>query len=74
VHVHDNNGQWTEKYFGDFHGAPGTGVIDFSVLNEFDFDKIYNLEVFSIDDVRKGKQVLLDIAGKAANSQKLNYD
>ena len=61
VHVHDNSGKWTEKYWGDFHGAPGTGMIDFSVLKEFDFNGIYNLEVFSIDDIRKGKKVIMDI-------------
>jgi sugar phosphate isomerase/epimerase len=58
VHVHDNGGMLTEKYWGDFHGAPGTGGIDFSVLKELDFDGVYNLEVFSIEDVRAGRKVL----------------
>ena len=38
VHVHDNSGMLTERYWGDIHGAPGTGGIDFSVLKELDFD------------------------------------
>ncbi len=58
VHVHDNNGHLTEKYWGDLHGAPGSGSIDFSVLNELKFDDVYNLEVFSIEDVREGKKML----------------
>lgn len=59
IHVHDNSGMPTEKYWGDFHGAPGTGVIDFSVMKELDFKGVYNLEVFSIEDVRAGKKVLM---------------
>ncbi|NJD77332.1 MAG: sugar phosphate isomerase/epimerase [Candidatus Methanoperedens sp.] len=58
VHVHDNNGILTEKYWGDTHGAPGTGNIDFSIMEELDFNGIYNLEVFSVEDIRKGKKVL----------------
>ncbi len=59
VHVHDNCGIRTEKYWGDLHRAPGTGIIDFSVMNELDFNGVYNLEVFSIEDVRAGKEVLM---------------
>lgn len=59
VHVHDNSGILTEKYWGDLHGAPGAGAIDFSVLKELDFDGVYNLEVFSMEDVRAGKKMLL---------------
>ena len=58
VHVHDNNGYFNEKYWGDLHGAPGSGCIDFSVLQELEFDGIFNLEVFSIEDIREGKKML----------------
>ncbi len=58
VHVHDNTGVFAESYFGDLHGAPGEGNIDFSVLGELDFNGVYNLEVFSMDAVRAGKSVL----------------
>lgn len=58
VHVHDNNGVFAESYFGDMHGAPGEGNIDFSVLRELDFKGVYNLEVFSIEAVRAGKSML----------------
>jgi sugar phosphate isomerase/epimerase len=51
----------TEKFRGDLHGAPGTGVIDFSVLKELRFNGVYNLEVFSIEDVKVGKKMLLGI-------------
>jgi sugar phosphate isomerase/epimerase len=61
VHVHDNTGSLTEKFWGDLHGAPGSGIIDFTVLNELGFDGVYNLEVFSIEDVRKGKKMLTDL-------------
>jgi len=59
VHVHDNTGLLTEQYWGDMHRAPGNGMIDFSVLNELDFNGVYNLEVFSIEDVKAGKKLLL---------------
>jgi sugar phosphate isomerase/epimerase len=58
VHVHDNNGVFAESYFGDLHGAPGEGNIDFSVLRELDCKGVYNLEVFSMEAVRTGKSVL----------------
>jgi sugar phosphate isomerase/epimerase len=58
VHVHDNYGVFAESYFGDMHGAPGEGNIDFSVLKELDFKGVYNLEVFSMEAVRTGKSVL----------------
>lgn len=58
VHVHDNNGVLAESYFGDLHGAPGEGNIDFSVLNELDFNGVFNLEVFTMDAVRAGKSML----------------
>ncbi len=61
VHVHDNNGILEENYFGDLHGAPGEGIIDFSVLKELDFKGVYNLEVFSMEAVRAGKSVLANI-------------
>lgn len=58
VHVHDNMGKLCESYFGDMHGAPGEGNIDFSVLKDLSFKGVYNLEVFSMEAVRKGKNVL----------------
>ncbi len=58
VHVHDNRGVLEDNYFGDMHGAPGEGIIDFSVLKELDFKGVYNLEVFSMEAVRAGKSVL----------------
>ncbi len=58
VHVHDNIGRQGGKYLGDMHSAPGEGNIDFSVLKELNFNGVYNLEVFSIEDVRKGKRML----------------
>ncbi|NJD53132.1 MAG: sugar phosphate isomerase/epimerase [Candidatus Methanoperedens sp.] len=61
VHVHDNQGFFTEKFWGDLHGAPGKGVIDFSILKELRFNGVYNLEVFSVDDVRAGKKILLGL-------------
>lgn len=60
VHVHDNTGSLTEQYWGDMHMAPGNGIIDFSVLGELDFNGVYNLEVFSMEDVKAGKKILRD--------------
>lgn len=65
VHVHDNNGMLTQKYWGDVHAVPGSGVVDFTVLKELDFHGIYNLEVFSIEGVRKGKKMLMKIKDRA---------
>ncbi len=61
VHVHDNTGALSERYFGDMHGAPGEGRIDFSVLRELHFEGVYNLEVFSIVGVRTGKRIIEDV-------------
>ncbi len=58
VHVHDNNGMNGDRYFGDLHGAPGEGNIDFSILREMRHSGVFNLEVFTIEDVRTGKIVL----------------
>ncbi|HIH75062.1 MAG TPA: sugar phosphate isomerase/epimerase [Methanosarcina sp.] len=59
IHLHDNNGQWTEKYDGDEHMAPGKGCVDFSVLKLLpDYRGIYNLEVFSMEDVQLGKKIV----------------
>ncbi len=59
VHLHDNSGQWTEKYDGDEHMAPGMGCVDFSVLNQLSgYEGIYNMEVFSLNDVLFGKNTL----------------
>lgn len=59
IHIHDNHGYLTEKFWGDLHSAPGTGVIDFSILKDLRFKGVHNLEVFSLEDVRAGKKVLL---------------
>lgn len=59
LHLHDNSGQWTEKYDGDEHMAPGKGCVDFSVLKLLsNYRGVYNLEVFSIEDVQLGKEVV----------------
>ncbi len=59
LHLHDNSGQWTEMYDGDEHMAPGKGCTDFSVLKLLSgYKGIYNLEVFSLDDVLFGKNTL----------------
>jgi sugar phosphate isomerase/epimerase len=61
VHVHDNGGVWTDEYDGDQHLAPGAGTIDYTVLKELkdeNYKGIFNMEVFSMDDVRTGKATL----------------
>ncbi|MCM1986810.1 sugar phosphate isomerase/epimerase family protein [Methanococcoides seepicolus] len=59
VHLHDNYGTWTSNYDGDEHMAPGTGTIDYSVLNSLKgYKGIFNLEVFSIEDVLAGKEMI----------------
>jgi len=59
LHLHDNNGQWTEKYDGDEHMAPGKGCADFSALKLLSgYRGVYNLEVFSVEDVCFGKKTL----------------
>ncbi len=58
LHVHDNPGSWQERYGGDLHLPPGEGVIDFRILEELDFQGVYNLEVFSREDVKNGKRFL----------------
>jgi sugar phosphate isomerase/epimerase len=59
LHLHDNSGQWTEKYDGDEHMAPGKGCVDFSVLKLLSgYSGVYNLEVFSLEDVQLGKEVV----------------
>lgn len=62
VHLHDNSGQKTPVYDGDEHLAPGKGCVDYSVLNLIpDYRGIYNLEVFSLEDVRTGKELLENV-------------
>ncbi|MFP4654859.1 MAG: sugar phosphate isomerase/epimerase family protein [Methanohalobium sp.] len=62
MHLHDNKGEWMMDYDGDLHHAPGRGVIDFSILNNIPgYRGIYNLEVFSIDDVITGKKLINDL-------------
>jgi sugar phosphate isomerase/epimerase len=58
MHIHDNSGSVTEQYHGDLHMAPGNGIIDFSILSDLDFNGVYNLEVFSIEDIKTGKKTL----------------
>ncbi|MEZ5334655.1 MAG: sugar phosphate isomerase/epimerase [Methanolobus sp.] len=59
VHVHDNGGVWSDEYDGDQHLAPGSGSIDYTVLKELKgYRGIYNMEVFSMEDVRAGKETL----------------
>jgi sugar phosphate isomerase/epimerase len=59
LHLHDNSGQWTEKYDGDEHMAPGKGCTDFSVLKILSgYRGVYNLEVFSVEDIHFGKKTL----------------
>lgn len=59
VHVHDNGGVWTGEYDGDEHMAPGAGTIDYTALKELEnYKGIYNMEVFSIEDVRSGKETI----------------
>ncbi|WP_342306098.1 sugar phosphate isomerase/epimerase family protein [Methanolobus sp. ZRKC5] len=59
VHVHDNSGVWTGEYDGDEHLAPGAGTIDYTALKELkNYKGIYNMEVFSIEDVRSGKETI----------------
>ncbi|MDQ1253221.1 MAG: hypothetical protein QG646_2371 [Euryarchaeota archaeon] len=60
LHLHDNMGQWTNKYDGDEHMAPGKGCTDFSVLKLLSgYKGVYNLEVFSVDDICSGKETIL---------------
>jgi len=64
VHVHDNGGVWTNEYDGDQHLAPGAGTIDYSVLKELKgYKGIYNMEVFSMEDVRSGKAKIKEALG-----------
>ncbi|MDI3539416.1 MAG: hypothetical protein PWQ52_539 [Methanolobus sp.] len=61
VHVHDNRGIWLEQYDGDEHLAPGDGIIDYSVLSELTaYRGIFNMEVFSMEDIVKGKGTILN--------------
>lgn len=59
IHLHDNSGQWTEKYDGDEHMAPGMGCTDYSVLKLLSgYRGVYNLEVFSLEEILFGKNTL----------------
>lgn len=65
MHMHDNDGKWTSNYDGDEHLAPGKGTVDYKVLKEIpDYCGIYNMEVFSMEDVSCGKNILLKYLGK----------
>jgi sugar phosphate isomerase/epimerase len=62
LHLHDNSGQWTEKYDGDEHLAPGEGCADFSVLELLSgYRGVYNFEVFSLEDLLFGKKTLENV-------------
>ena len=61
IHVHDNNGMNGDRYFGDLHGAPGVGNIDFSILRELRHGGVFNLEVFKMENIRTGKIVLKEL-------------
>ncbi|MDR7664536.1 sugar phosphate isomerase/epimerase family protein [Methanosarcina sp. Z-7115] len=64
LHLHDNSGQWTDKYDGDEHMAPGKGCADFSVLKLLSgYRGVYNLEVFSLEDLLFGKKALQSAFG-----------
>ncbi len=66
IHLHDNEGKWTERYDGDEHLAPGKGCTDYSVLNLLSgYKGIYNFEIFSLEDLYFGKKVI----EKALNSK-----
>lgn len=59
LHLHDNSGQWTERYDGDEHMAPGEGCVDFSALKLLSgYRGVYNFEVFSLEDLLFGKKTL----------------
>lgn len=61
VHVHDNRGKGDDLHFGDEHLAPGDGIIDYRVLKELKgYQGIYNMEVASVNEVIRGKKVLLE--------------
>lgn len=65
MHMHDNGGKWTSNYDGDEHLAPGNGTVDYKVLKEIpNYCGIYNMEVFSMEDVLSGKDTLLKYLGK----------
>lgn len=66
MHMHDNGGKWTSNYDGDEHLAPGKGTVDYEVLKEIrNYRGIYNMEVFSMEDVLSGKSTLLKYLGKS---------
>ena len=65
MHMHDNGGKWTSNYDGDEHLAPGKGTVDYKILKEIpNYRGIYNMEVFSMEDVFCGKATLLKYLGK----------
>lgn len=66
MHMHDNGGKWTSNYDGDEHLAPGKGTVDYTVLKEVaDYRGIYNMEVFSMEDVVSGRSILLKYLDKS---------
>jgi sugar phosphate isomerase/epimerase len=71
LHIHDNSGEKTPRYHGDHHGAIGTGCIDFNILRTLKYKGIYNLEMFSIEDVRGSKTLLKNLLD-AHNTQHYN--
>lgn len=58
IHIHDNMGENTTQYHGDTHSAIGTGCIDFNILHKIKYNGIYNLEMFSTEEIRKSRKLL----------------
>nr|WP_321420380.1 hypothetical protein [uncultured Methanomethylovorans sp.] len=57
--------EWTSNYDGDEHLAPGKGTVDYKVLKQItNYRGIYNMEVFSMEDVFCGKATLLKYLGE----------
>ena len=74
LHLHDNSGEWTQRYDGDEHMAPGKGCADFTVLKLLSgYKGVYNFEVFSLDDLYFGKKLLKTLLNfKKLKLQKIN--
>lgn len=58
IHIHDNKGKNTAQHHGDTHAAIGMGCIDFNILHKLKYNGIYNLEMFSTEDIRKSRKLL----------------
>ncbi len=58
IHIHDNMGENTKRYHGDTHSRVGAGCIDFNILRKLRYNGIYNLEMFSTEDIRISRKLL----------------